>query len=208
MRAKPHRTLTPLALAVLRLLNTRPMHPYEMHQVVRDHGTDRVIKVRAGSLYHTVERLHRHGLIEQLETGREGRRPERTVYAITDAGRDEFVTNLRDLLRVPSEEYPLFVAALEMAAALPPPVVRRLLEHRAIALEAQLAGHEQAVVALTKQGLPRINLIEAEFGMSASRAELTWVRQIVADINTGELTWTTDDEQHVDNPRTTKEFAS
>jgi hypothetical protein len=109
---------------------------------------------------------------------------------------------------VPSEEYPLFIAALEMAAALPSPVVRRLLEHRAIALEAQLAGHEQAVAALTKQGLPRINLIEAEFGMSATRAELTWVRQIVADIDTGELTWTTDDEQHVDNPRTIKEFAS
>ena len=48
--------MTPLALAVLRLLDTRTMHPYEMHQVVRDHGTDQVIKVRAGSLYHTVER--------------------------------------------------------------------------------------------------------------------------------------------------------
>src|SRR5215475_4736337 len=151
MRAKPHRTLTPLALAVLRLLNTRPMHPYEMHQVVRDHGTDRVIKVRAGSLYHTVERLHRQGLIEQLETGREGRRPERTVYAITDAGRDEFVTNLRDLLRVPAEEFPVFAAALEMSGALPPATVQRLLEHRTVALEAQLAAYEQAVGTLSKQ---------------------------------------------------------
>ena len=57
MRAKPHRTLTPLALAVLRLLHERPMHPYEMHQLVRDRGTDFAIKVRAGSLYHAVERL-------------------------------------------------------------------------------------------------------------------------------------------------------
>jgi DNA-binding PadR family transcriptional regulator len=207
MRAKPHRTLTPLALAVLRLLDTRPMHPYEMHQVVRDHGTDQVIKVRAGSLYHTVERLHRHGLIEQLETGREGRRPERTVYAITDAGRDEFVTNLRDLLRVPAEEFPLFAAALEMAAALPPATVRRLLEHRVVALEAHLAGYEQAIGTLTKRGLDRVNLIEAEFGLHACRAELTWVRQIVAEIDSGDLTWSTDEEQHADNPRTIKEFA-
>ena len=128
MRAKPHRTLTPLALTVLRLLSERSMHPYEMHQLVRDRGTDHVIKVRAGSLYHTVERLHRLGLIEPVETGREGRRPERTVYAITDAGRDEFVTNLRDLLRFPAEEFPVFASALEMMAAMAPAVARRLLD--------------------------------------------------------------------------------
>ena len=86
MRARPHRTLTPLALAILRLLHERPMHPYEMHQLVRDRGTDFVIKVRAGSLYHAVERLAMLGLIAPVETGRDGRRPERTVYAITDAG--------------------------------------------------------------------------------------------------------------------------
>lgn len=205
MRARPHRTLTPLALAVLRLLNTRPMHPYEMHQLVRDHGTDRVIKVRAGSLYHTVERLHRQELIEQVEIGREGRRPERTVYAITDAGRDEFVANLRDLLRVPAEEFPLFASALEMAAALEPATVRRLLELRTVALEAQLAGYEQALSTLSKQGLERSNVIEAEFGMNMCRAELSWVRQTVAEIESGELTWIADDQR---DDEKFKEFVS
>ena len=69
--------------------------------------------VRAGSLYHTVERLHRLALIEPVETGREGRRPERTVYAITDAGRDEFTSNLRDLLRFPAARH---AGLLEFAA--------------------------------------------------------------------------------------------
>jgi DNA-binding PadR family transcriptional regulator len=192
MRAKPHRTLTPLALAVLRLLNGRPMHPYEMHQVVREHGTDRFIKVSAGSLYHTVERLARNGLIEQLQTGREGRRPERTVYAITEAGQDEFVTNLRDLVRVPAEEFPLFASALEMLGALDPNTARRMLELRSVALESQLAGYEQAVGTLTKQGLPRVNLIEAEYALHMFRAELTWVRQILSDMDHGDLTWQVD----------------
>src|SRR5512142_2898145 len=98
MRTKPHRTLTPLALTVLRLLQERDMHPYEMQQVIRDRCIDHVVKVRAGSLYHTIERLHRSGLIQPMETGREGRRPERTVYAITEPGRDEYRTNLCDLI--------------------------------------------------------------------------------------------------------------
>jgi DNA-binding PadR family transcriptional regulator len=189
MRAKPHRTLTPLALAVLRLLHERPMHPYEMHQLVRDRGTDFVVKVRAGSLYHTVERLHRLGLIEQLETGREGRRPERTVYAITDAGRDEFLTNLRDLVRFPAEEFPMFAAALEMLASLEPATARRLLQQRTIALEAEVAGTQQVTGALTKSGLNRISLIENEYAQHMREAELSWVRSLIDDIDTGELTW-------------------
>ncbi len=195
MRAKPYRTLTPLAMAVLRLLSTRPMHPYEMHQLVRDHGTDRVIKVRAGSLYHTVERLHRQELIEPVETGRDGRRPERTVYAITGTGRDEFVTNLRDLLRVPAEEFPLFAAALEMVSALPPATVRQLLEMRAVALEAQMAAYEQALGTLAKTGLERFHLIETEFGLATNRAELGFVRRIIADIDSGDLTWSSTDAE-------------
>ena len=93
MRYKPHRTLTPLALVVLGLLRERPMHPYEMQQTIRDEHTDQVIKLRAGSLYHTVERLQTLELITAVETARAGRRPERTVYAITEEGRDEFSAN-------------------------------------------------------------------------------------------------------------------
>jgi DNA-binding PadR family transcriptional regulator len=189
MRAKPHRTLTPLALADMRLLHERPMHPYEMHQIVRDRGTDFVIKVRAGSLYHAVERLHRLALIEPVETGRDGRRPERTVYAITDAGRDEFTTNLRDLLRFPGEEFPVFAAALEMMAAIDRPAARRLLEQRTFALEGELAGVEQVMATLAKTGLARINLVETEYVQHMIRAELSWVRGIIADIDSADLTW-------------------
>jgi DNA-binding PadR family transcriptional regulator len=190
MRAKPHRTLTPLALAVLRLLHERAMHPYEMQQLVGDRGTDFVIKVRAGSLYHTVERLHRLGLIEPVETGREGRRPERTVYAITDAGRDEFMTNLGDLLRFPADEFPVFPAALEMLGAVDPSAARRHLEQRTLSLEAELAGSEQITSTLTKRGLGRINLIETEYVQHMLRAELHWVRDVIADIDSGDLAWT------------------
>ncbi len=189
MRAKPHRTLTPLALAVLRLLHERPMHPYEMHQLVRDRGTEFVIKVRAGSLYHAVERLHRLGLIEPVEIGREGRRPERTVYAITDAGRDEFTTNLGDLVRFPAEEFPVFAAALEMITALDQEAARRLLEKRTLALEAELASNEQTVSTLSKRGIDRIHLIEAEYVVHMCRAELSWVRVLIADLDSGDLAW-------------------
>jgi DNA-binding PadR family transcriptional regulator len=205
---KPHLTMTPLALAVLRLLHERPMHPYEMHQIVRDRGTDHVIKFRAGSLYHSVERLLRLGLIEPVETGREGRRPERTVYAITDAGRDEFTTNLCELVRSPAEEFPVFAAALEMLGAIDRETARRLLEHRITALEGGLAAIEQVTASLTKRGLDRISIIETEYVRHMRQAELTWVRNLLVDIDEGDLAWQPVRADGATGTPAHKEFAS
>jgi DNA-binding PadR family transcriptional regulator len=190
MRIKPHRTLTPLGLVVLRLLRERPMHPYEVQQLIRDRAIDYAVKVRAGSLYHTIERLHRLAFIEPVETGREGRRPERTVYAITEAGYDEYFDNLRDLVRYPEQEYPVFAAAVEMLRTLDNDEAARLLEHRTTALEAHLAAGDQILASLTKRGLPRTAMLEVEFSQAARRAELAWVRQVIDDIRSGTLPWT------------------
>src|SRR2546423_13806031 len=99
---------TPLALAVLSLLLERPMHPYEMKVLMQERGHDRVIKIKGASVYDAVERLHRLGFIEPLETSREGRRPERTVYSLTEAGRGELLEGLRGLISRAGGENPHF----------------------------------------------------------------------------------------------------
>ena len=49
--------LKPLCAVALVLLCEKPMHPYEMFQTLRTRGDDRLVKVRPGSLYRSVERL-------------------------------------------------------------------------------------------------------------------------------------------------------
>ena len=109
-----------LALAVLGLLQERPMHPYEMASTLRERHKDSSFKVNSGSLYDTVEALARHGWIEPVETARDGRRPERTVYARTEAGDGEFVRWIDELIRTPVLEYPKFLAAVSYLGALGP----------------------------------------------------------------------------------------
>src|ERR1700730_3849317 len=103
-----------LALAVLSYLVQRPMHPYELGRTLRENGDERSIKFTHGSLYMVGGQLARAGFITEQETNREGLRPERTVYALTDAGRDELRDWLRDLVSEPEHEYPNFVAALSL----------------------------------------------------------------------------------------------
>jgi DNA-binding PadR family transcriptional regulator len=183
------RPLSPLGLAVLRLLADQQMHPYEMQQRIREHAIDQVVKVAHGSLYHVVARLAEQGLIEPVETSREGRRPERTVYAITEAGRDEARSRLREFLMRSSNEYPSFGMALAFLSMLPPAEAAALLDRRTVDLEARLAAHDTVVDSLIKQGLERISVVEVEFLNSCLRSELDFVRALSEDIKTRRLDW-------------------
>lgn len=112
---------TPVALSVLNLLNERPMHPYEMRVLIRQRRHDRAFRIRESSIYDTVGRLADRGFIEPVEVNREGRRPERTVYAITEAGRDELLAWLWDLASEPPD-----ALAPDGEAGGPDLIVRRL----------------------------------------------------------------------------------
>src|ERR687896_2763999 len=134
-----------LALAVLSYLSRAPMHPYELGRTLREHGDARSIKFNHGSLYMVFQQLEKAGLVTAQETSREGQRPERTVYAITDAGRREQRDWLRELVEEPRHEYPHFVAALSLIAALPPDEAVELLGRRLERLAAQRAESRRIV---------------------------------------------------------------
>ena len=194
------RPLTPLALTVLRMLCDGPMHPYEMQQRIRDHAYDQAVKITHGSLYHTVERLSASGLIEPLETSRAGRRPERTVYAVTSAGRDAAHTRLTELLARPAKEFPLFGTGLAFINLLPEEEVARQLRTRTVGLEALLAARQTVFDSLVKSGLARYKLMDLEWSISRARAELDFVRDLVGDLEAGHLTWADDESVRTCHP--------
>lgn len=184
--------LTPLGIAILSLLAREPMHPYEMRHVMRVREIDRVMKVTQGTLYSTVERLAGAGLIQPVQTSREGRRPERTVYEITESGRDQLLDALRAELMRHTPDYPRLATGLSFASLLAPREVGELLERRALEVEAQLGGFQIALDSTQKQRshpVERVSLLEAEYLTALLRAELDWLRAVADDIREERLTW-------------------
>src|SRR6201996_3895896 len=171
-------TLTPLAIAVLSLLAREDMHPYQMRHVIRVREIDRVMKVTHGTLYSTVERLAQSGLIRPLETSREGRRPERTVYEITGPGRDQLLDALRtELMRI-TPYYPRLATGLTFASLLAPQEVGELLERRYVEVDGQVTAFQAMLDAAIKQRsrpIERISLIEGEYMLALMRAERDWL---------------------------------
>jgi DNA-binding PadR family transcriptional regulator len=178
-----------LALAVLSYLTQRPMHPYELGRTLRAHGDERSIKFNHGSLYMVVRQLAKAGLIAEQETVREGQRPERTVYALTDAGRQEFHAWLRELLEEPRHEYPQFVAALSLVAALPPDEVVELLANRRRKLAEQRTESAEIVERTVAAGVHPLFLIEEEYRLALLDAEAAFVDDFVARITDPETGW-------------------
>ncbi len=173
----------PLALAVLATLRQRPMHPYEMAATMRHQGKEHSIKLNYGSLYTVVDNLAKHGFIEAVEARREGRRPERTVYRLTEAGRAELEDWMSELIAAPVKEYPQFEAALAELAVLPPDRVLALLREREAALGKHIHELRAEVAGLT--WLPRLFQLETEYHLDMQEAELAWVRRLAAEFADG-----------------------
>jgi|SRR6476469_267383 len=178
----------PLALAVLALLGEKPMHPYEMSSTLRERAKEQSIKLNYGSLYSVVDALVRHQLIEVYETVREGRRPERTVYAITDPGRIELIDWLSELLAVPVKEYTQFEAALSLIPVLSPDDALRLLEVRRMRLDAEIAASDGMLAGwATTEDMSYLWAIEATYVLAMRRAEREFVNGVIEKIKKGEL---------------------
>jgi DNA-binding PadR family transcriptional regulator len=177
-----------LGLIVLWQLFEGPKHVYGLQKQLEQQGKDRVVNVRSrASLYQTLERLTRLGLVEVQETVQRERYPDRVVYAITDAGRETAREWLREILRTTGGEYPEFIAAVSILFGLAPDDARAQLEQRVENLEAELADTEAQLEG--NPGLPRLFLLEEEYRRAILQAELAWLRAVIADLKKGRLTW-------------------
>lgn len=180
--------LTPMGVMVLALLREGDMHPYEMLRLMRARHDDRLLTITNGTLYHTVSRLHRAGLIDELGIGREGNRPERTIYALTDAGREAVMTWVqRELPRIdrPAD----FRIALAEAHNLERADVIECLRSRRDALDEGHVVHRDGLVDARAKAVPEQVLVEFDRQEVLLGAELRWLDSLLARLESEEFGW-------------------
>jgi DNA-binding PadR family transcriptional regulator len=181
-RQKQRTVANPLALAVLAFLMMGPMHPYELGRRLKETGKDRDIKYNRGSLYMVVEQLTKAGFIAEQETVRDTQRPERTVYALTTAGRDELYDWMRELVAKPQHEYPHFGVALSLLSVLSPAESVALLGQRLVALSNEIDQIRASVRTATEAGVVWMFLIEEEYRLALLDAESQFVTGLIESL--------------------------
>lgn len=182
-------TCSALGLSALALLAERPMHPYEMYQLLIQRREDRVVKVRPGSLYHTVHWLEDHEMVRPTSTEREGNRPERTIYEITDHGESMLAERIAEMLATPVNEFPEFPLAIGEAHNLPRAIVIELLTRRLALLKADLDEVEDGIRDLEEREIEPMYWLNVSYSRAIQAAEVSWLQRLLADLGANVIPW-------------------
>ncbi|MEK8070546.1 MULTISPECIES: PadR family transcriptional regulator [unclassified Rhodococcus (in: high G+C Gram-positive bacteria)] len=181
--------VNPLGVSVLALLSEGPMHPYEMYQLLLERKEDRIVKIRPGSLYHAVARLHGRELITEVGTDRGGNRPERTTYEITPAGRRVLVDRLAEILRSPVREYPQFTLGLSEMHNLPASEAIALLRARTEDLAREIEELSGFQRLARERNVSEIYWAGIDYTYHMLDAEVKWLTSYIDRVDSGELEW-------------------
>jgi len=169
-----------MKLIVLGVLMEGEKHPYEIQQIVKEREMDRYIKYQKGSLYYAVEQLEKKGLIEVAGTVRDSKRPDRTVYRITDQGRDEFQNLL--IKQYANMDYfydPLFAALAftshgDQTKVLK--VLRKRVQDQEIRVHILQRVYENHIPVV-----PRVTLYILAASLEEARTQLKWLKRLYQD---------------------------
>ena len=184
MKQEPSRSARKnlLGLAVLAYLPQRPMHAYEVYRQLQDNDAARTFRLSSGALYGVVRQLAAARLITPAGTGRTGNLPRHTVYELTEAGRAETRSWLRDLIASPPAEHPSLAAALSLVAILPVDEAAESLRARIRHNNAQAAALSEQAAATIAGGVHPIFLVEDDYRIAMLRTESEFIETLVQRI--------------------------
>ncbi|MFV2118562.1 PadR family transcriptional regulator [Streptomyces sp. Act-28] len=185
----PRRALdNPIVLAVLGLLLEQPAHPHRILAELHRRSDNHAAAITRGTLYNVVAALTEAGWLAPQGRERSGNRPERTVYALTEEGRDELVRRLDSQIRNPEREFSQFLGAVAYLGALGASGAAEALAERARRLRQRTAADEERLADALAAGVPRLHVIEAEYALCLARAETAWIDSVIDELRAGSLT--------------------
>ncbi|MGZ4358460.1 MAG: PadR family transcriptional regulator [Gaiellaceae bacterium] len=177
------RDSNPTRLLILGLLAAGPMHGHQIRHSAELGDIERWGGVKVGSLYGMLHRLELEGLIEEARSEQEGRRPARTVYAITHEGLQELSLHRERALTSPDVGTTTVEVALKWAAGSDAEELRQLLSRRRGAIASRLEELRAGRELYARRGvLPPASIAGYRRSELHLEAELRWHEEIEASL--------------------------
>ncbi|WP_409343812.1 PadR family transcriptional regulator [Paenibacillus sp. MBLB4367] len=175
-----------IKLAILGLLMEADSHPYEIRQKMKERAMDQYMKIQDGSLYYAIDQLKKEGSVTVVDVIREGSRPDKTIYRITDKGKTKFEKLLLDQFKEGVKVNNPLYAAVVFSRHADSKLIARKLEEHIIEVEAytvRMKGVYEEHVGT----VPRSTL-HLMWGLyDHARTELKWLKRLYEDTKAGRL---------------------
>jgi len=182
------------ALLVLGLLLRGPQHGYELHRIVRAHG-ELYTDLKKANLYHLLGRLAEQGYLDvRAESGAQGPRGERLIYALTDQGRVHFRELLGAILRTYEPVHTGVDVAVVFLTQLPRDEALSLLVARRSVVATRRATAAAELGDVAARGL--LGSLAADHLLSLIDAELAWIERALVRLRAEGWPTDPDDMDH------------
>ncbi|WP_283194380.1 PadR family transcriptional regulator [Rhizobium sp. AN80A] len=159
-----------------------PMHGHRLRLEAEQRHVSLWTDISVGAVYGAMTRLAGEGLLKQVGEEKDGNRPVRQIYDITDEGR-RILADLRHAglsdIWYKHDPFDLALVRLDPGSARKLP---GLLEQRLAALEAQLAE----ATRIEEWAFPYIGITKRaalKHGGHRLRAEIAYLRDVLSDID-------------------------
>lgn len=170
-------------IVLLGFLYEKPLHGYEIKHIIENHMDDWT-DIKVGSIYFALNKLTEDGLIQIQAELQEGNRPAKTVYEITDLGKEAFINQLQDLWTKDIRSYyPLDIGIFFMNY-LPKELLSKILDDKIDQLEKTVLHLNKHQKELNSN--PHVP-VQAAIIMSHTslhtKAELTWLQELKSKLD-------------------------
>ncbi|GCE26499.1 PadR family transcriptional regulator [Dictyobacter alpinus] len=173
----------PAEYVILGLLNTQPMHGYEMFQLIESGTLGQIIHLEMSQMYAFLKKLERLNYIEaKIEP--QGTRPPRKIFQLTPQGHDIFLQWAVEPVEKPRDIRILFLIKLYFVQRLQPAKMGPLLEQQITACM-QFLQHLKS-----KQQIPILHSADAQFfdnivlssRIHQTQALLEWLHELQLEV--------------------------
>ena len=174
-------------LLVVGLLRQGPMGGYDIQMTLQTSDAESWGSVLVGSIYHALKTLERDGLIEVSDVEQTGRR-KKSIYRITETGRQRFEELLIEALRGGAAAFPTdFYSGLNFLDCLSTEQAEEALLHRKAELERELARLDAGKIEKKEYlggQLPAVSELVFEHMAETIRLQTTLIDRILRTLQT------------------------
>ena len=181
---------------------TGPVHGYDLRRELLSWGAKEWANVTPGSVYNALKTLVREGMLEVVGTDRQGARPERTTYRITEEGEEDILRLLREnLWHSGLPNHPL-LAGLAFLPLFPRDELAKAMRHRADKLRAQATQRRSEARAIADNaddtplgGIPAHVAESFRLNAALLEGEAAWASDLAERLERGDLDglWSADE---------------
>lgn len=171
------------ATMLLGLIYEKPLNAYEIIKRLNYMNVKWWFNIADSTVYSTLKTLEKKKYISGV-TEKIGNMPDRTVYSLSEKGKDAFVATLKESILQFNYDTNIFTIAAFFLSTFSPDEQHELLEERLQILQRYRTGMEQQINPLWEDEIPSLHVANVKRMIDLADAEISGTKRLLANAST------------------------